>query len=129
MNAEVKAEKVIPVIRVFDYEKAKEFYIEWLGFTVNFEHSFHDGAPKYIEVERGGVTLHLSEHHGDATPGSQTFIWCTGIKEYHEELIGKNYKFNRPGLEETFYEARAFTVHDPFGNRICFNEKKAGYKN
>jgi len=28
----MKAEKVIPVLRIFDYNKAIEFYIDWLGF-------------------------------------------------------------------------------------------------
>ncbi len=116
-------EKVIPTLRIFDYAKAIEFYVDWLGFKLVFEHRFIDNAPVYMEVERDGITLHLSEHHGDGTPGSHVFIWCTGVKEYHTELINKQYKYNRPGLEETFYGALAFTANDPFNNKIIFNEK------
>ncbi len=58
-----------------------------------------------------------------SSPGSHVFIWCTSVKEYHEELISKKYKYNRPGIEETFYGSLAFTVNDPFGNKISFNEK------
>ena len=119
----MKAEKVIPMLRIFDYNKAIEFYIDWLGFKINFEHTFHEGAPKYIEVERDGIIFHLSEHHGDGTPGTHVFIWCDGVKDYHTELINKKYKYNRPGIEETFYGALAFTVNDPFNNKISFNEK------
>ena len=39
-------------------------------------------------------------------------------KEYHEELIAKKYKYNRPGIEEAFYGTLAFTVNDPFNNKI-----------
>ncbi len=117
--------KTIPVLRIFDYAKAIEFYIDWLGFTLVWEHHFEDNTPAYIEVVKGSLTLHLSEHHGDGTPGTHVFIWCEGIKEYHEELINKKYKYNRPGLEKTFYGALAFTVNDPFNNRIIFNEKIA----
>ena len=39
-------------------------------------------------------------------------------------LIGKQYKNNRPGLDETFYGSWAVEVIDPFGNRLSFNEKK-----
>lgn len=116
-------EKVIPTLRIFDYHKAIEFYVDWLGFKINWEHTFHEGAPKYIEVEREGIVFHLSEHHGDGTPGTRVFIWCKGVEDYHKELIEKNYKYNKPGLEKTFYNALSFIVVDPFNNRISFNEK------
>ncbi len=117
--------KTIPVLRIFDYAKAIEFYIDWLGFTLVWEHHFEDNTPAYIEVVKEALTLHLSEHHGDGTPGTHVFIWCEGIRKYHEELIAKKYKYNRPGLEKTFYGALCFTVTDPFYNRISFNEKIA----
>ena len=79
---------------------------------------------KYIEIRKDGLTIHLSEHHGDATPGAKVFICCSGLKEYHTILIDKKYKNNRPGLEETFYDAWSVEVIDPFGNRLSFNEKK-----
>ncbi len=117
--------KTIPVLRIFDYAKAVEFYIDWLGFTLVWEHHFEENTPAYIEVAKGALTLHLSEHHGDGTPGTHIFVWCEGIKDYHEELITKKYKYNRPGLEKTFYGALSFIVNDPFNNRISFNEKIA----
>ena len=117
-------QKTVPIFRIFDYHKAIEFYIDWLGFTVEWEHVFEEGMPKYIEVVKDGLTLHLTEHHGDATPGAKVFVWCTGLKEYHKILTDKKYKNNRPGFEETFYDSWAVEVIDPFGNRISFNEKK-----
>lgn len=116
-------EKVIPVLRIFDYNKAIEFYIDWLGFKIVWEHRFEENAPIYMEVEKDGITLHLSEHHGDGSPNTHVFIWCEGVREYHKELIDKKYKYNRPGIEETFYGALAFTANDPFNNKITFNEK------
>jgi len=118
------AQKVIPVLRIFDYKKAVEFYIDWLGFRIVWEHTFEDNTPVYMETERDGITLHLSEHHGDGTPGSHVFIWCNGLKEFHQEIIDKKYKYNRPGFEETFYGSWSVTVNDPFGNKISFNEKR-----
>ena len=117
-------EKTIPILRIFDYRVAIEFYVDWLGFTIDWEHEFEEGTPKYMEIVKDGLTLHLSEHHGDATPGSKVFLWCRGLKEYHEILINRKYKNNRPGLKETFYGSWAVEVIDPFGNRLSFNEKK-----
>src|SRR3954463_7228771 len=119
----MKVEKVIPVLRMFDYNKAIEFYVGWLDFKINWEGRFEPNAPVYMEVERDGIVFHLSEHHGDGSPNSHVFIWCEGVKDYHTELINKKYKYNRPGIEETFYGALAFTVNDPFNNKILFNER------
>jgi uncharacterized glyoxalase superfamily protein PhnB len=117
-------QKVIPVLRIFDYTKAVEFYINWLEFMIDWEHTFEENTPIYMAVSREGITLHLSEHHGDATPGARVYVECTGLKEYHKMLVDKNYKNNRPGLEETFYGAWCVEVIDPFGNRLTFNERK-----
>ena len=124
----LQVERVIPIIRIFDYKKAIEFYVEWLGFKIEWEHTFEENTPVYMEVVKDGITLHLSEHHGDASPGARVFIWCTGLKEYHKELIDKKYKYNRPGLEETFYGSWEVTVYDPFGNKLSFNEKIPGWE-
>ena len=52
----------IPIVRGFNKEMARAFYINFLGFTVQFEHRFFPNAPLYMGIERDGCVLHLSEH-------------------------------------------------------------------
>jgi uncharacterized glyoxalase superfamily protein PhnB len=113
----------VPILRIFDVAKAREFYAGFLGFEVKWEHRFDESSPVYMEVRRGDLVLHLSEHHGDACPGSTVFVWMTGIEELHAEVSGKGYRYMRPGLEQAFYGAKCMEVIDPFGNRIRFNER------
>jgi uncharacterized glyoxalase superfamily protein PhnB len=120
----VRFDQVIPILRIFDIAKALEFYRDFLGFQVDWEHRYHPGMPLYMQMSRAGMLLHLSEHHGDASPGSTVFVWMRGIAAYHRELSDRKYGYSRPGLEETGYDARMFEVPDPFGNRIRFNEAK-----
>lgn len=115
----------IPILRIFSVDKAKEFYVDFLGFTIDWEHRFHDNAPLYAQVSRAGLRLHLSEHHGDASPGSTVFVWMRGIADYHRELIGKNYRYYRPGLEDAPWDAKVMEVGDPFGNKLRFSEPTA----
>jgi hypothetical protein len=42
--------QVIPIFRIFDVDKAKEFYLSYLGFTVDWEHRLHENAPLYLQV-------------------------------------------------------------------------------
>ncbi len=40
----MKVKKVIPILRIFDYKKTIEFYIDWLGFKINWEHTFDENT-------------------------------------------------------------------------------------
>ncbi|MBA53924.1 MAG: bleomycin resistance family protein [Pseudomonadales bacterium] len=62
--------QTIPIIRIFDEERAREFYLGFLGMTVDWEHRFDPEAPIYMQVSKGNMVFHLSEHSGDCTPGS-----------------------------------------------------------
>lgn len=115
-------QSITPILRIFDVAKAKEFYIDWLEFKLEWEHSFEENFPVYMEVSKDDIKIHLTEHHGDATPGSGIFITCTDITAYCEKLKTKNYKFYKPAVKKTFYNALCMSVTDPFGNRLSFNE-------
>lgn len=113
-------QKTIPILRIFDVAKAKEFYLDWLGFEVTFEHQFEPNTPYYIGIKKDEIELHLSEHHGDSVPGVKVFIVCTEIEKFHASL--KPYKYYRPSVQDAFYGAKEMTVQDPFGNKLSFNE-------
>ena len=109
-----------PVFRVFEESKAKEFYVDFLGFNVEWEHRFEDGLPLYFEVSRGDVKIHLSEHHGDCCPGAAVRIHTDGLIELLEELNKKDYGFARPGIDDTPWGTKEISIKDPFGNRLTF---------
>jgi len=113
---------VTPVLRIFDIAKAREFYIDFLGFEMQWQHRFDDHAPLYMAVSRDGCELHLSEHHGDGAPGAHVRIKAEGVAELHGELVARQYRFSRPGLEKTPWNTLEVTVPDPFGNRLTFYE-------
>ncbi|MBN9069456.1 MAG: VOC family protein [Rhizobiales bacterium] len=115
--------RVTPILRIFDVEKALEFYEGFLGFELRWEHRYGDNFPLYMEVARGECVLHLSEHHGDAIPGSALRIHVADIAGFHKELMAKNYRRAKPGLQEQSWGTREVSVIDPFGNRLHFYEE------
>ena len=110
----------VPILRILDEEKARGFYVEFLGFKIDWEHRFDPGAPLYMQVSKDGCVLHLSEHHGDATPGSAMRIETTGLELFHRELTEKRYKYARPGINDTPWGTRDMPIKDPFGNTLTF---------
>jgi uncharacterized glyoxalase superfamily protein PhnB len=73
-----------------------------------------------MEVRRDGCALHLSEHHGDATPGASMRIQVSDVDALCAELLAKPYAHARPQVQDMPWGTRDFTVTDPFGNRLTF---------
>jgi hypothetical protein len=122
----IQFNRVIPALRIFDVAKAREFYLGYLGFAVDFEHRFEPELPLFMRVSRGEARLYLSEHYGDGSPGCHVTIEMTGVADYHAELAAKNYRYMRPGLERQPWGATTVTVYDPFSNHITFSEPSPG---
>ncbi|GAK27446.1 glyoxalase superfamily protein [Serratia liquefaciens] len=109
----------VPILRIFSVEKAREFYLDFLGFTLDWEHRFSEDLPLYMQITRSGLRLHLSEHHGDSTPGSAVFIPTEDIDALHRELTTRQYRYARPGVD-TLDWGKEMNITDPFGNRLRF---------
>ena len=109
----------IPIIRIFSEDKAREFYFDFLGFTLQWEHRFEPGFPLYAQIRRSDLTLHLSEHHGDATPGATIFVPVEDIDALQRDLAARHYKYARPGIEELPW-GRQIKLADPLATASGF---------
>jgi len=115
----------VPILRMFDEAKAREFYVDFLGFVVDWEHRFEPELPLYMQLSRGDCRLHLSEHHGDGTPGTIIRVEVDDLEAYHAELTAKTYKYYRPSLQDQEWGTREMTVQDGFGNKITFYRRRS----
>ena len=113
---------VTPILRMFDELKAKEFYVGFLGFAVEWEHRFAEHMPLYLCVTRDDCRLHLSEHHGDCSPGAALRIEVADLSAYQRELLAKHYTYAKPHIEKMPWGSLDMAVADPFGNRLVFTQ-------
>lgn len=118
----MKLSQPTPILRIFDVAKAKEFYVDYLGFQIDWEHRFEENLPLYLQVSRSGCIIHLSEHYGDGTPGTRIRIPCDDVKAFHKELTAKNYNYLRPGINEPPWASAEMCLTDPFSNVLIFFE-------
>jgi catechol 2,3-dioxygenase-like lactoylglutathione lyase family enzyme len=116
----LRFERAIPILRIFSAEKAKEFYVDYLGFALDWQ---SEGPPLYAQISRAGLVLHLSEHHGDGTPGTTVQIATRGLDRFADELAAKHYPFSLPLIDEVPAGKTAALI-DPFGNTLRFSETK-----
>jgi catechol 2,3-dioxygenase-like lactoylglutathione lyase family enzyme len=110
-----------PILRSFDETRTKDFYLNFLGFELVFEHRFEPGLPLYMGVKHGDCAVHLSEHYGDATPGAALRIPVDDVTAYAAALRAKQHGNARPGEpKQTPWGTHEITVADPSSNRLTF---------
>ena len=69
------------------------FSVGFLGCKIDWEHRFGDNFPLYAQVSRGNLKLHLSEHHGDSSPGSTVFVLPRGGLMAGVSISGQQIQF------------------------------------
>lgn len=98
----------MPILRVRDGRAAAAWY-ERLGFRVTGEHRFEPELPLYLFLQRGEMRLHLSEHRGDAPPGSVVYMYVADVDAI-AEVTGATV-VDQPWCREV-------VLTDPDGNRL-----------
>lgn len=111
------ADKIVPIFRVQDGEKAAGWYRR-LGFVVVDTHQFAPNLPLYVFLERNGQELHLSEHTGDAKGPSLIYFWV----EEGLEAIAK--EFGAAVDQQPW--AKEVKITDPDGNRLRIALRHSG---
>jgi catechol 2,3-dioxygenase-like lactoylglutathione lyase family enzyme len=64
---------VIPILDVRDVEAALRFYVERLGFQIDFR--YEEDPNNYAGVHRGGVSLHMQWQHEDHFRDATALFW------------------------------------------------------
>jgi catechol 2,3-dioxygenase-like lactoylglutathione lyase family enzyme len=117
----VELKPPIPILRMFDVEATKRFYLDYLGCELDWEDGGEDG-PAFMQVSRGPVVLNLSSHHGDGTPGAVVLVVVDDIEALYAELSAKHYPFMNPGIGP-HGPGREMTLLDPASNQIRFFQR------
>ena len=110
----------VPVLRVMSVAQALPFYLDYLGFTLDWEHRFEPGLPLYVQVSRSHAVLHLSEHHGDGSPNGVVWFPVRDVSALHRELIARPNAPMRPGIDPDGPGGPTLQVIDPYGNILRF---------
>jgi len=111
----------IPTLRILDYRKAMNFYIEGLGFNIDWEHRFSANEPIYMQISRNGLTLHLSENKRFKT-GVIVFVDCKELNDFYTDLNNRKNQIELNKPHKTNWQTIQMEIEDPFGNLLRFNE-------
>ncbi|WP_017534925.1 glyoxalase superfamily protein [Nocardiopsis alba] len=110
----------VPILRIHDEEAAREFYVDHLGCSIEWEHRFAPGMPLYARLRRDELVIDLSGHEGDGTPGSVLWVEVGDVHRLHEELSRSSHPRTPPEIDLEAPGGPTMTIVDPFANVIRF---------
>jgi catechol 2,3-dioxygenase-like lactoylglutathione lyase family enzyme len=111
-------QRVIPALRITDYERSKRFYVDSLGFRVEWEHRFQPHFPVFVSIVRDGMRLYLSEHTGDCQVGGLVHFLIPDVDAWYGEFKDRGIEASEPPNSDLGF--RNMTVTDPDGNQLRF---------
>ena len=109
-------ERAVPVLPVEDLKRAREFYVDQLGFSVSWE-STKDGTSGIMGVERGGISITLDSPMSGHGRDARVSLMVESADAYYDEWRAKGVPMKREPMNEE-WGGRTFGVTDPFGNTI-----------
>jgi catechol 2,3-dioxygenase-like lactoylglutathione lyase family enzyme len=110
-------------VPVSDQERAKEFYVEKLGFELSREDDSIPGI-RWVQVTpKGGATsLTLVTWFETMPPGSLQglVLGSADLEKDCEELVAQGVEFDRPLQDQPW--GKEAVVRDPDGNRLVLQQ-------
>ena len=67
-------QRVFPQLRMTNWQRTRAFYVDGLGFSVDWEHRFEPGLPVFAQLTRDGLSLFMTEHAGDCQVGGAAYL-------------------------------------------------------
>jgi catechol 2,3-dioxygenase-like lactoylglutathione lyase family enzyme len=113
-------QRVVPALRITNYERSKAFYVGQLGFRVEWEHRFEPSFPVFMSVARDGMQIYLSEHRGDCQVGGLVHFVIEDVDGWYREFTARGVQpTESPNNDLGFVN---MTITDPDGNQLRFME-------
>ena len=127
---EQQGSAVVPQVAVDSVEKAREFYIDKLGFAHMMGMVGKDGKLDFGIVTKDGAMVMfnrpLEKVEGTALKYPtrrpvELYIYIGDVDAYHEEIRSKGVRITEP-LTTQWWGDRNFAVEDPYGYRLWFTQ-------
>lgn len=119
-------QRVMPTLRITDYARSKEFYVDGLGFQIDWEHRFEPRFPVFMQVSRDGLAFFLTEHTGDCPAGGLVHLYIPDVDAWYDEFRRKGVLV-KEAPNESLQGLRSMTVVDPDGNKLHICTRLEGW--
>ena len=117
---ELKLGLIAPVFAIADVKRSKDYYINKLGFEVDFEWADNERDPvRYMSVGKNDCRLHLSQSERPHKATAYFFIY--DVEGYYASVKKAGADITQD-LKDWPWNMREFETADPDGNRLIFGQ-------
>ena len=115
---------VIPQLRIISASNSLPFYVKGLGFAVDWQHQFEPGFPLFLQLNREGQTIFLTEHTGDCEVGGAVYFVVPDVDDCFRRFSAGGVKAME-APQDAPWGSREMVITDPDGNRLRFATRVA----
>ena len=115
----VLSQTIIPQLRITSAAASLPFYVDGLGFVVDWKHQFEPGFPLFVQLTRRDQTIFLTEHAGDCQVGGAIYFVVPDVEDCYQEFTNRGIT-TIESPHDTPWKSREMVVTDPDGNRLRF---------
>lgn len=108
--------RIVPTLNVSNAQISRAFYVDALGFAVDWQWPKNGEGPVILQLSREGATLYLTEH-ADCETGGLIYLYVDDVDQCHKVLLEKSIGVDRLPQNKPWGN-REMQVSDPDGNKI-----------
>ncbi|NPC55679.1 VOC family protein [Caenimonas sp. S4] len=113
------SQTVIPQLRITSARDSLPFYLQGLGFVIDWQHQFEPGSPLFLQLTRACQTIFLTEHTGDCQVGGAVYFIVPDVDDCYRDFTARGFAKTAPPAD-TSWGSREMVIVDPDGNRLRF---------
>ena len=110
-------QRVVPVLRITDCDRSRRFYVDALGFEIDWVWRHEPGLPVFMQISRAGLSLYLSDHRGDAAGPCTAFLYVSDIDDWHRGALEAGLEVEGAPADRPWGN-REMSLRDPDGNTL-----------
>lgn len=108
----------VPTLRIRSYDAAIEFYVDGLGFRVDWEWRHEPGLPVFMQLSRGTLRLYLTQHEEDCALPGLVYLYVPDVDAWQVEMLTRGVVAEGAPVDEPWGN-RQMMLRDPDGNGVC----------
>ncbi len=110
-------QRVVPAFRSADLARSRAFYLEGLGFRVDWEWREAPELPGFLQISCEGLALYLTQRAGDCAPGGLAYLYVDEVGRWAERARERGLAIESGPLDQPWGN-RELALVDPDGNRL-----------
>lgn len=118
-------QRIVPTLRMTDEARSRAFYVDGLGFHVDWTHRFEPDLPALLQLSRDGIIFYLSQHVMDCAVGGLLHLFVDRVDDWHAALRRHGIAIELPPTDQP-WGLREMHVIDPDGNRLRICTRLSG---